>query len=316
VVPGATWHPEYDLRFVPEGKAKVGRGQAELTVAAVVQQSTGEDWENVKMVLSTAKPKLGSEAPYPARITVNGYQAGEQKVLVEAMEKRDKLAGPAGGEQAGPEAAELEDRGQSFALSLPRRVTVRSDGRPYWMPVDVTRAAAVAKLVATPKLKPFVYQVVQFKNPAAYPLMGGRIHSYRKGSYVGDTNLEYKAPGEPMEISLGIDEELKVERHEIRSKDREAGALSSTRHLERSWRIELTNNAKGRQTVEVRENIPVSKVEDVEIELLRDKTTKGFELDAHRGFVTWKLDLKRGQKKDVALYYTIHLPEDWQVNIR
>ncbi len=316
VVPGATWHPEYDLRFVPSGKAKVGRGKAELTVAAVVQQSTGEDWEDVKLVLSTAKPKLGAEAPYPARITVNGYKAGEEKVLVDAMEKREKLAGPAGAAAAGPAAAELEDRGQSFALVLPRRVTVRSDGRPYWMPVDVARTSATAKLVTIPKLKPYVYQVVQFKNPAAYPLMAGRIHSYRSGSYVGDTRIEYKAPGEPMEVSLGIDEELRVERKDIKSRNREAGMLSSTKHLERSFWIEVTNNARSRQSIEIRENIPVSKVEDVEVELVKDKTTKGFQLDKHRGFISWTLAIPRGQKKAIELYYTIHLPEDWQVRMR
>ncbi len=316
VVPGSTWHPEYDLRFTPNGKAKVGRGQAELTVAAVVQQSTGEDWEDVRLVLSTAKPKLGAEAPYPARITINGYKAGEQKVLVDAMEKRDSLAGPAGPVGGGPASAALEDRGQSFALTLPRRVTVRSDGRPYWMPVDVAKTKAVAKLVTIPKLMPFVYQVVQFKNPAAYPLMAGRLHAYRKGSFMGDANIEYKAPGEPMEVSLGMDEELKVERKSIKSRDKEAGALSSTQHLERSWWIQVKNTARSRQTVEVRENIPVSKVDDVEVELVKDKTTKGFELDKHRGFITWKLNVPRGGEKEIELHYTIHLPEDWKVRIR
>jgi uncharacterized protein (TIGR02231 family) len=316
VVPRATWRPEYDLRFTPNGKAKVGRGSAELTVAAVVQQSTGEDWDKVRLILSTSKPKLGAEAPYPARITIRGYKAGEQKVLVDAMEKRDKLAGPAGAVAAAPKSAELQDRGQSFVLELPRRVTVRSDGRPYWMPVDVTKARAEAKLVTIPKMMPYVYQVVQFKNPAAYPLMAGRIHSYRKGSYVGDTQIEYKAPGEPMEVSLGIDEELKVERKSIDPKNRKAGMLSSTKHLERSWWIQVSNNAASRQTIEVRENIPVSKVEDVEVEILKDKTSKGFKLDKHRGFITWQLPINRGKDKKIELHYTIHLPEDWQVRIR
>jgi uncharacterized protein (TIGR02231 family) len=316
VVPGATWHPEYDLRFMPRGRAKVGRGRAELTVAAAVQQATGEDWNDVRLVLSTAKPKLGAESPLPARITVRGHEAGEQKVLVESRERREKLAGPADQRQAGPASAALEDRGQSFVLTLPRRVSVHSDGRPYWMPVDVAETRAEAKLVTVPKLKPFVYQVVQLKNPAAYPLLAGRMHVYRKGSYIGDTRTEYKAPGEPMEVSLGIDEELKVERKRIRARDREAGVLSSTQHLERSWWIEVSNRAERRQRVEVRENIPVSKVEDVEVEIDDEKTSRGYEHDEHRGFLTWQLVIPRGGEKSIELHYAIHLPEDWKVNIR
>ena len=317
VVPSSTWKPEYDLRFVASGKGKTGRGKAELTVAAVVQQASGEDWTNVRLSLSTAKPRLGSEAPYPARMTIYGYEAGREKVLVGKMEKRDKLRGAGGGAgPAGPQSAEFADKGQSVQLEMPRRVTVKSDGRPYWMPVDVTTASATAKLVAVPKLRPFVFQAVSFKNPARYPLLAGRVHIYRGGSYVGDTMVEYTASGEPMEMSLGIDEELKVERKDIASRNKKAGMLSSTQHLERAYWIEIANNSSSRQPVEIRENIPVSKDEKVEIELVKDKTTKGFSLDKHRGFITWTLKPGRGQKKVVELHYTIHLPEDWKVQIR
>jgi uncharacterized protein (TIGR02231 family) len=316
VVPGATWHPEYDLRFIPGSKAKVGRGRAELTVAAVIQQSTGEDWLNAKLILSTSRPKLGSEAPYPAPLYINGHKVGEKKVLVATREKRDKLRGPAQQVSSGPTSAALEDKGQSFALTLPRRVSVMADGRPYWMPVDVVSTKAEAKLVAIAKLKPFVYQVVKFKNPTAYPLMKGTMHSHRGGSYIGDTVLEHTAPGEPMEISLGIDEELKVERVDLNKKNVSAGFLSSTKHLERAYRIKLTNRSSGRQAVELRENIPVSKIEDVKVELQKDKTTKHYQLDSHRGFISWTVRLNKGQKKAVDLAYTIHLPEDWEVRMR
>ncbi|HUU00109.1 MAG TPA: mucoidy inhibitor MuiA family protein [Myxococcota bacterium] len=316
VVPGATWHPEYDLRFVPQGKAKVGRGRAELTVSAVVQQSTGEDWKDAKLLLSTSKPRLGSEAPYPAPIYVNGHKVGEQKTLVATMERREKLTGKGEAQGQGPAGAALEDKGQSFALTIPRRVSVMADGRPYWMPVDVASARAEAKLVTVPKLRPFVYQVVQLKNPAAYPLLAGRVHIYRGGSYVGDTDIEYKAPGEPMEISMGIDEELKVERRELSTENRSASFLSSTKHLERSFRIRVINRARSRQAVEVRENIPVSKTEQVKVELVKDKTAKHYQFDRHRGFISWTLRLSPAREKSVDLAYTIHLPEDWKVNVR
>lgn len=316
VVPQATWHPEYDLRYFPPQGAKVGPGEVELTVGVVVQQSTGEDWEKAILVLSTAKPRLGAEAPYPAPLTIHGYPAGKEKVLVEVQERREALLGAGSQDMGGPKAAELEDRGQSFALTMPHRTTVRSDGRPYWMPLDQVRARGEAVLYTVPKLKATVFQVVRLKNPAAYPLLAGRVHLYRRGSYVGNTSIQYAAPGEPMEISLGQDDEIRVDRKAVQSQDREAGALSSTRHLERSYQIQVSNNSDRQQVIEVRENIPVSKTEEVRVELVKDKTTRGFELDAHRGFLTWKLVLKSGEKRDLNLAYTIHLPESWQVNFR
>ncbi|HOX46245.1 MAG TPA: mucoidy inhibitor MuiA family protein [Myxococcota bacterium] len=316
VVPGATWKPEYDLRFLPRS-GKVGPGKAELTVAVVVQQSTGEDWQGVELNLSTAKPRLGAEAPYPAPIVIQGYKAGEQKILVDAMEKREQLAGPGDtAAAAGPQSASFEDRGQSCMLTMPRKASVQADGRPYWMPLDVVSADASAKLITIPRLKPYVFQVVQLKNPAAYPLLPGRLHAYRSGSYVGDTKLEYKAAGEPMEVSLGLDEELRIERKPIEERDREAGALSTKKHIDRAYRFKLSNGSRGGVPVEIREGVPVSKTEEVEIEIVKDDTSPGYQLDKHRGILSWVVDLKPGEKKELDLRYSIHLPEDWQVNLR
>ena len=54
----------------------------EVTVGAVVRQSSGEDWSDVELVLPTVKPKLGAEAPYPAPLAVGGHEQKEAKVLV------------------------------------------------------------------------------------------------------------------------------------------------------------------------------------------------------------------------------------------
>ena len=94
------------------------------------------------------------------------------------------------------------------------------------------------------------------------------MRSYRHGSYVGDSRLRHQGVGAPFEISLGIDEELKVERKTLDDKDKSAGFLSSTKHILRGYRTKLTNRAGGPETVELRENIPVSKIDDVKVELL------------------------------------------------
>ena len=53
----ASWHPLYDLKVDTQEK------QLDLTYLAEVKQSTGEDWQNVALILSTAKPGLGTLPP-------------------------------------------------------------------------------------------------------------------------------------------------------------------------------------------------------------------------------------------------------------
>ena len=169
-------------------------------------------------------PSSGAEAPQPAPLVVDGYEQKRDKVLVQAQERREQIAAGGGGGRRRPAGAALDDKGNAFVMTLPHRVTVVADGRPVWAPVDVVEGQATAKLVATPKLDEHVYQVVALKNPAAYPLLEGRLRSYRGGSYVGDASLRYQGVGEPIEVSLGIDEEIKVERKTLDDKDKGAVA--------------------------------------------------------------------------------------------
>jgi uncharacterized protein (TIGR02231 family) len=315
VVPGATWHPEYDLRFFAGGKGGIGKGQAVLTVSAVVQQATGEDWEDVEVVLSTAKPKLGAEAPYPAPLWVTGYEAGKAKVMVQGAERRESVApsGGAGPADPGPRSADLDDGGKAFTLKLPHRATVRADGRPYWMPVDETRGAGVARRIAIPKVSSYVYRAVKLDNPAAYPLMAGTLHTFRGDAYMGATALEYTAPGAPMEVSLGIDESFKVERSVMHEQTREPKLLDGRRRFERHYRFRVFNLTDAKGSVEVRENIPVSKDEHIQVAMDRKVTSRGVLFDEHRGFVTFDVPVAQSGDQAVDLAYSISLPEDWSV---
>lgn len=56
-VPGASWTPSYDARVNSNEKTIA------LAYHGLVRQNTGEDWKNVALTLSTARPSLGGAAP-------------------------------------------------------------------------------------------------------------------------------------------------------------------------------------------------------------------------------------------------------------
>lgn len=310
IVPGATWQPEYDLRFA--SPRKVGEGSATLTVAGVISQSTGEDWSDAEVWLSTSKPLLGGEAPLPNPIYVHGSSDETKKTLVQAQEHRaEALETGKASTGVSAQSAELEDGGKAFVLKLPRRVTVRADGRPYWFPVDDVTTKARAALVAIPALSPYVFQLASFKNPAPYPLMAGRVHVYRGATFVGDVDIAYRAPGEPMEVSLGLDEEIELERKDLLKQNREPQFLSGTQTIVNSFRTILKNRSEGDVVVEIREQIPVSKMKDIKVTIDAEKTTPAYTLDAVRGHLTWSTSLKQGAVAQRDIAFTIELPQDW-----
>lgn len=314
VVPGATWSPEYDLRFAA-AQGAVGPGQVSLGIGAAVQQASGEDWQGVTLVLSTARPWLGVDAPVPAPLRVTGYKDSKTKVLVQAEERRKVLtrAGPATQTAAGPGAAALDDKGQSVTLTLPHRVDIRSDGRPYWAPIDQLTAAGQARFVAIPKRSPAVYRLVRFDNPTAFPLLAGRLHTWREGAFVGTQRIEHTGPGAPIEVSLGTDETLRVSREVVEDRSREPGFLSSTRTLPRAYVMKVRSSSGRPAVVELRDQLPVSKSEAVKVSLDAERTTPGSTFDKLTGLLTWPVTVPPGGEAEVKLGYQIKLPDDWKM---
>jgi len=56
-IPNAGWTPAYDARLRSADRA------IDLTYFGIVRNGTGEDWKNVSLTLSTARPSLGGGAP-------------------------------------------------------------------------------------------------------------------------------------------------------------------------------------------------------------------------------------------------------------
>ena len=94
VVPQANWKPEYDLQYSQK------EGKALIRTAVTIRQSTGEDWKNAKLILSTAQPRLGSRAPYPRTIVVHGSKDTEPKQLLSIAEDQKQLGSGGGSVQS------------------------------------------------------------------------------------------------------------------------------------------------------------------------------------------------------------------------
>src|SRR5439155_23282577 len=71
LVEAASWRPQYKLRAGKDVKESV-----KLEYLAAVTQHTGEEWGNVKLVLSTAQPTLNAAPPDLVALSVTAVPRG------------------------------------------------------------------------------------------------------------------------------------------------------------------------------------------------------------------------------------------------
>ncbi|MBW2735609.1 MAG: mucoidy inhibitor MuiA family protein, partial [Deltaproteobacteria bacterium] len=187
VVPGATWRVSYQARADTQGR------KVTLVAQAIIQQGTGEDWENVKLAVSTANLRRKNTPPSLRRMRVSTYEpVSKKKILQRRFERRRHLKAKVSG---GTLATGKKDQGgktgkePGLAMQLPaaRRVTIPSDGREVLVTLaSVTRRANFA-YETVPKLFPFVYHRLELHNPFGFPMMPGPIALYRNGTFTGRT---------------------------------------------------------------------------------------------------------------------------------
>ncbi len=311
-VPGASWSMRHQLR------AEQGGRRVTLVALGAVRQGTGEDWSGVKLALSTANLTRKNVPPSIRPMYVSTQKpADTRKVLTRRFEQRKHLKTsrqqapstprPGGAAAAASPAADL-------AMSMPAqgRVTIPADGREVVVTLGKRTVAARSVFETVPKLYPYIYTRVTADNPFAFPLLPGPVELFSGKASLGKTRLKLHAPGEPVSFTLGVHNQLQVKRYIKKEKLEGAGAFGSKKKLRHRYVYDLGNWTKKARTVRVLENIPVSRIKDVQV-LLGDETTKPTTWNKEDGHLAWEVKVPPRTKKKLILDFTVKLPKDWVV---
>ncbi len=322
VIRGATWRPVYDARADHDG------GTVELTYRAEVRQKTGEDWDDVKLALSTARPSIGGRpaelfpwyisiyTPPPPQRRMN-YSLGKAAAPVPMVMAEDSYGGDM--EEVQPitfDNAEIARAGAAITFEIPRAQVIPSDGTFHGMSVDQTEIKGEYSYITTPKLTELAYLLARCENIAAYPLLAGKINLFLGPDFVGTSRLDTVAPGEKYDLYLGIDEDIKVKRELISEKTEKGGLFSSnTGYKNYHYRITLENFHKTRQLITVLDQIPVSQSTDITVERGKiSPATVKIKDREEPGILSWKLELPPKGKKTVNFEFTVEYPKDKELS--
>jgi uncharacterized protein (TIGR02231 family) len=332
MVGGASWSPVYDAR------ADLEKGKVEIVSYGVVRQSTGEEWADVEMTLSTARPSIGGRMPRvepwilrpyvpPRPRPIGGmvkHEEGRSSAAAPAMqtmafskEEADIAAAPPPPE---PEAASVaysasEEKGVAVLYRLPRRMTVKPDGTDHKAPVSSQELSAVFEYSAWPRVSTHAYLGSRVRNRDDLRLMAGPLNVFYEGGFVGTSSLDGIGPGEEFEVHLGVDDNVKVERKLIEKKlEDKDGVFSSSKKALYRYRITVENYKQKKIAVNLYESMPVAEHEKIEIDIGKvapEPQKKDF--DNRKGVWKWEMDLKPREKKEIFYQFTVEHPRSMTV---
>src|SRR5262249_55238152 len=141
-----------------------GTGKVELLYNALVRQKTGEDWNNVRLVLSTAQPGRNGRMPEltPSYVDYRLEQpvAAAKAELAPAPPMRaldEKEQAKEESVQSKEAETEVQRTGLSVSYQVGLPVTIPGDGQAHRANVTVLNLAGSPEYVTTPKLDSAVY---------------------------------------------------------------------------------------------------------------------------------------------------------------
>ena len=314
VVSNAGWKPLYDLRLQERDGASV----LEAGYLAQVTQQTGEDWRDVDLTLSTARPALASTLPelkpwyihpVPLAMPLPTPRATAPSMAMKAM-PTGETARAYEEIQADVALASVEASGAAIHYHIYGLTSVPTDGAPHKVAVALLNLSPSLDYVAAPRLVEAAYRRAKMTNDSPYTLLPGAVNLFASDEFIGTTKLELTAPQGEIELYLGVDDRLKIER-ELKRREVDKSLVGSKRRIHYGYEIRLENLLPVEAALTLRDQMPASRHEEIKVRLdsAEPKPVEQSELN----LLTWELKLASKEKCNLRFDFTVEFPQAIEV---
>ena len=302
-VRGASWTPVYDARVNEQ------KGEVDLRYRATVSQQTGELWEDVKLVLSTARPSVSGNVPELPRWRLQPQQPLARLQVGRAMMMES--AGPMADMAMVSPAAQV-DRGMiaaRFAIAAP--VTVTPDNSPQLVSIGSYTLAGDFEYTIVPAMSKQAYLQVKADYNGDAPLLPGQINIFFNEAQSGRASMPLTHQGSSLDLPVGINEAIAIEYEQTKRHVQTTGLINKTRRTDLAWRSVISNNSSRGASMRVVDRIPVSEHDDIRVTL--QKPDKSHLAEDKPGEIHWHFELAAGKSRTLDLQYRVEHPEDMLV---
>jgi uncharacterized protein (TIGR02231 family) len=327
-VPSASWAPIYDARL--STGAKTVAPKLELTRRAEITQRTGEPWEQVAISLSTTRPTAGAAAPELQPMTVDfepefkprPVAAAPAPAAIADAQMQDMAAAEAPEAEAMPRklrsmakeavvesSASVEAAPFQAIYNVPGRLSVPNTGEAKRVQLMAEAIEPVLNVRTVPKEDTKAYLYAKLVLPkGGSPVLPGQISLFRDGTFVGAGRLPVLSPGEEHELGFGIDDLVRVKHSVAEEKRGETGLISTSRTDSRNYRISVKNMHERAIGLTVFDQLPVSKNQDIKVEMTGRTAPSRQNVEDKRGVIAWDSRLEPDQEQLIEFGYRVTWP--------
>ncbi len=307
LVSEAGWMAAYDVRAIDIMKP------INLIYKAKVFQSTGENWNDIKITLSTGNPAASGNAPIvnPWYLNIIEPVSRLKNELMEAknvMLEEVAVIGYGAQKKVQTTASftqtTINQTTVEFKIELPYNIP--SNGQQYTVEVKSFTLPASYEYYCAPKLDTDAFLLAKITGWEELNMLSGESSLFFEGTFVGTAFIDTQNTKDTLMVSLGRDKGIVVTR--IKQKDFTSKKfIGSTRKDSRSFEIVARNKKKQTINLLINDQVPLSTTKEIEVE---STNISGGILEKASGKLTWKIQLQPSESRTFTNGYNVTYPKD------
>ena len=319
----AGWTPKYEVRFSDTASPLA------VSMKAKINQSSKEDWKQVKVTLYTGNPVATDAIPNLRSLQLSIYEPVPPQPMNAFMGMNmaamsapamGMAAAAAGSAMGNPmmsfdamktmaslqteEAAVSEDESMT-AFELPSLRDILSDTSGNVADLKNFSVDAKYHVLAIPKISNKCYMTAEIV-ASDWPLPPARASVYLKDSLAGEFYVDAASNTDTFNLSLGNDERITLVRTELPRKTQEALIKNQKKTLY-AYRISLMNNSSEAVDVKIMDQIPVSTEKTIVVDTME---TSGAVINEESGELSWEFSAESKKEKLIHVSYSVAWPKD------
>jgi hypothetical protein len=192
----------------------------------------------------------------------------------------------------------------SAEFDIEEKYSIPSDQKNYNVKIDEIEKKVFYQYYCAPRFNTDVFLTAQMTEWESLNLLEGQANIFFEGTFVGTSLLDAKFVGDTLDISLGRDKRIVVDRVKEKefSKYKIVGNEASKSV---KWVISVKNNKDVPINLIVEDQFPLTN--DSQIQIESDEVQNGV-VDESTGIITWDLKLAGGKMGEVSFKYKVTYP--------
>lgn len=193
--------------------------------------------------------------------------------------------------------------GYEFEIKQP--YTVASDGKSVMAEIGRFDLPAAYTYQSTPKIDKDAFLVAEAVDWEKLNLLQGEANVYFENTFVGKSILDPNQTSDTLRFSMGRDRNIRIERTKENDYSSRR-AIGSNQTQTTGWKYVVRNTRSEPVVLTLADQLPVSRNSVITVTA---EELSGGQLDKESGIVTWKMELRPGEQRELKLRYAVKYPK-------